>query len=328
VRVEENNDGQRLDAFLARTLSSDSRNRYKALIKEGHVDVSGRTIVEPNYRVNAGETIRVSRPAPIPPDPLAEDIPLSIIFEDVHLIVVDKPAGLVVHPAAGNWTGTLVNGLIAHCGDSLSGIGGVRRPGIVHRIDKDTSGLLVVAKTDEAHRGLSRQFADHGRTGPLERAYSAVVWGCPTTARGTVDAPLARSRANRVRMAVARTNGKSAITHYTVEKRYLLARDDAPIASLLTCRLETGRTHQIRVHMTHIGHPLIGDFDYGAGYQTKANRLPKRLRDSIGAFARQALHASILAFEHPVSGEILRFSSPLPAQMQEIVDDLGKLNLL
>ena len=193
------------------------------------------------------------------------------MFEDDELIVIDKPAGLVVHPAAGNWTGTLVNALIAHCGESLSGVGGVKRPGIVHRLDKDTTGLMVVAKTDRAHRALSRQFADHGRTGPLRRGYLAFVWGVPDRPRGTIDKPIDRHPHARDKMAV-REGGREAITHWEVLERYS-GTDGAPVASLLACRLETGRTHQIRVHLASIGHPLLGDDVYGPGFKTKANQL-------------------------------------------------------
>lgn len=295
-----------------------SRSRIQSLIRAGQVGVDGRTIVEPKYRVNAGETLVLELPAPEPAEPEAEDIPLSVVFEDEHLIVIDKPAGLVVHPGPGNWAGTLVNALLFHCGDSLSGIGGVKRPGIVHRIDKDTSGLLVVAKTDAAHKALSAQFADHGRTGPLEREYTALVWGAPSRLKGTVEANLARSSANRQKIAVVGANsGRNAITHWQVRERFG-APDAPPLASLLACRLETGRTHQIRVHMAHIGHPLIGDQDYGAHFRTKSARLPEDIRATVDAFPRQALHAGLLAFAHPETGETLRFESPLP-------DDLATL---
>ncbi len=319
ARVTDDDTGTRLDAFLAARAGPMSRNRYKGLIKAGQASIGGRTIVEPNYRVNAGETVTVVLPPPEPATPLPEDIPLNIAHEDDHLIVIDKPAGLVVHPAAGNWTGTLVNALIAHCGDSLSGIGGVRRPGIVHRLDKETSGLLVVAKTDKAHQGLTAQFADHGRTGDLRRAYLALVWGAPDPAKGTVDAPIGRAHHNRQKMAVLRTGGKNAVTHYATAKVFSLADGD-PIAALVDCRLETGRTHQIRVHMAHIGHPLIGDADYGAGFKTKANRLPQPLASPIKRFTRQALHAGLLQFRHPVTDEIMRFESPPPADLQHLLD--------
>jgi 23S rRNA pseudouridine1911/1915/1917 synthase len=235
--------------------------------------------------------------------------------------VIDKPAGLVVHPAAGHDSGTLVNALIAHCGESLSGIGGVKRPGIVHRLDKDTSGLLVVAKTDRAHRGLAAQFADHGRTGALERAYIALVWGVPDPTRGVVDGAIARSTANREKMAVvADDRGRHARTHYAVEAVFGPAR--APVASCLRCRLETGRTHQIRVHMAKIGHPLLGDESYGAGFKTKAVRLSPEAREALRGLGRQALHAAVLGFEHPVSGENLHFESEPPPDLQRLIGAL------
>lgn len=328
LTVSAEDDGQRLDSWLAANAGTHSRSRYKALIKQGQVRIGGRTIVEPNYRVNAGEIIDIDEPEPEDANPQPEDIPLSVVYEDEHLIVIDKPAGLVVHPGAGNWTGTLVNALLHHCGDSLSGIGGVKRPGIVHRIDKDTSGLLVIAKSDAAHRGLSEQFADHGRTTPLERAYTALVWGAPSGRKGTVDVPLARSLSNRLKIAVVKSvesrGGKEAITHWTLKKRFGPADTDT-IASLIECRLETGRTHQIRVHMSHIGHPLVGDGDYGAHFKTKSQRLPDHAREVAEKFQRQALHAGLLAFEHPITKDVLRFESPLPADFAELVEVFGEI---
>ncbi|WP_289036299.1 RluA family pseudouridine synthase [uncultured Roseibium sp.] len=322
-QVDAEDTSKRLDAVLAAQLDTLSRNRVQALIRAGEVTVDGAKILEPKFRVNEGQLLALTVPEAEDPEPLGEDIPLSIIFEDDHLIVVDKPAGLVVHPGAGNWTGTLVNALIHHCGDSLSGVGGVKRPGIVHRIDKDTSGLLVVAKTDVAHQGLSAQFADHGKTGPLERAYSALVWGAPSSLKGTINANLARSNVNRQKIAVVKTSGRHAITHWQVKERFG-SEDQPALASLMECRLETGRTHQIRVHMSHIHHPLIGDQDYGAGYKTKVNRLEEPLKSAIAGFSRQALHAGLLAFAHPVSGETLRFESPYPADFEELLRALRK----
>ncbi len=315
--------GKRLDAVLASHVETLSRNRIQALIKSGEVSIGGAKVVEPKCRVNVGDAIILTLPEPDDPEPQGEDIPLNVVFEDDDLIVIDKPAGLVVHPGAGNWTGTLVNALIHHCGSSLSGIGGVKRPGIVHRIDKDTSGLLVVAKSDPAHQGLAAQFADHGRSGPLERAYSALVWGAPSSLKGTVDANLARSQSNRQKIAVVKTSGRRAVTHWQVRERF--ARDGEPaLASLVECRLETGRTHQIRVHMAHIGHPLIGDGDYGSGFKTKANRLEEPLKERVSAFRRQALHAGLLAFEHPVNGKTLRFESPYPVDFSDLLSELQK----
>lgn len=323
MTVEPDDAGKRIDALLAAQLETLSRNRVQALIKAGSVSVGGAKIVEPKYRVNEGDEITLILPEPEDPEPKGEDIPLSVVFEDGHLIVIDKPAGLVVHPGAGNWTGTLVNALIHHCGDSLSGVGGVKRPGIVHRIDKETSGLLVVAKTDQAHQGLAAQFADHGRTGPLERAYSAIVWGAPSSLKGTIDANLARSQANRQKMAVVKTSGRHAITHWQVKERFGPS-DQPALASLMECRLETGRTHQIRVHMAHIGHPLLGDEDYGSGFKTKINRLEEPLKSLVGGFQRQALHAGLLAFEHPATGKTLRFESPYPEDFATLLSGLQK----
>lgn len=324
VTVDAEDAGARLDQVLARHAAELSRNRVQALIKQGHASVGGRTIEEPKYRVNEGERVVLVVPEAQAAEPEGEPIPLEVVYEDDELIVINKPAGLVVHPGAGNWTGTLVNALIAHCGDSLSGVGGVKRPGIVHRLDKDTSGLLVVAKTDRAHRALAAQFADHGRSGPLERTYSALVWGAPAGLKGTIDARLARSAANRQKIAVVRTGGRHAITHWQVVKRFGAGEQD-PVAGLITCRLETGRTHQIRVHMAHIGHPLIGDRDYGAGFKTKSAKLPTLVREVVDRFPRQALHAGLLAFEHPESGQVMRFEAPIPQDFQELLDALTNL---
>jgi 23S rRNA pseudouridine1911/1915/1917 synthase len=317
--------GSRLDAFIAGALPELSRTRVKALILGGAVTVDGTTATEPRRPVREGEEVAVTVPPPVPPEPKAEAIALNVVYEDDDLIVIDKPAGLVVHPAAGNETGTLVNALIAHCGQSLSGIGGVMRPGIVHRLDKDTSGLLVVAKNDRAHQGLSAQFADHGRMGPLERGYVALVWGAPDRAVGTVSAALARSPRNREKMAIVASGGREAITHYRVNQRYG-AGGRPPVASRLDCRLETGRTHQIRVHMASLGHPLIGDRVYGAGFATKAALLPEPARGVVEAFPRQALHAWLLGFEHPVTGEEMRFERPPPADMGQLIETLRRLD--
>jgi 23S rRNA pseudouridine1911/1915/1917 synthase len=249
--------GSRLDRFLAEHAGDLSRSRLKQLLLDGEVRVGEKTIKDPAYRVKSGERIELTVPPAKPAKPAGQKIPLNIVYEDDQLIVIDKPAGLVVHPAPGNEDGTLVNALIAHCGASLSGIGGEKRPGIVHRLDKDTSGLLVVAKTDKAHRKLSEQFADHGRSGPLVRGYLAIVWGVPEPRRGKVDAPIGRDPRARDRMAVL-PGGRRAITHYELIERYA-GENRLPVASLVECRLATGRTHQIRVHLTRLGHPLLGD---------------------------------------------------------------------
>src|SRR5580692_11157768 len=254
VTVGAEEKGGRLDRVLAAHVTALSRTRLKALVLAGHVAIGGRTIRDPGHRVNAGDRLTVVVPPPEEAAPQAEAIPLAIVHEDDDLIVIDKPKGLVVHPAAGNRTGTLVNALIAHCGATLSGIGGVKRPGIVHRLDKDTTGLMVVAKNDRAHRALAAQFADHGRTGPLERGYLAFAWSAPDRPKGVIDKPIDRHPQARERMAV-RTQGRPAVTHWQVLERY--PPSGAPVASLIACRLETGRTHQIRVHLAAIGHPLL-----------------------------------------------------------------------
>ncbi len=310
---------ERLDRLLAGAADGLSRTRIKALIEAGLANVDGHVVSDPSAMVRPGQTAYVGVPAPAPAEPQAEAIELSILHEDADLIVIDKPAGLVVHPAAGHETGTLVNALIAHCGASLSGIGGVRRPGIVHRLDKDTSGVMVVAKNDHAHQHLSAQFADHGRTGPLERAYTAIAWGTFDRPRGTIRTGIDRSTKNREKMAVVpEGRGRLAITHYTVEETF--GRE--MVASLVTCRLQTGRTHQIRVHLAHAGHPILGDDVYGSGYRTKASRLPEAATQALAALGRQALHARLLGFEHPTSGAHLVFESALPTDLATLVSAL------
>jgi 23S rRNA pseudouridine1911/1915/1917 synthase len=312
--------GDRLDRFLPRQFPQLSRARFQTLIANGCVAVEGAAVTEARRKVKAGERVRVRLPPAIAPEPLAETMDLAIIYEDDALIVIDKPAGLVVHPAAGHETGTLVNALIAHCGESLSGIGGVRRPGIVHRLDKDTSGLLVVAKTDVAHKGLSEQFAAHGRDGRLERAYLAVVWGAPERRRGTIDAPIGRHGIMREKMSVAhRPDAREAVTHYEVERSF----GAPPVASLIRCRLETGRTHQIRVHMAHLGHPLLGDETYGKGFKSSIHKLPEGAQAALKALGRQALHAAVLGFEHPLTGEAMHFESEAPADLSALMEALG-----
>jgi 23S rRNA pseudouridine1911/1915/1917 synthase len=322
--------GARLDKALTLLSVEISRARLQQVIKEGGVRLNGAVFTDGSRKVVEGDELALVMPDAKPADPVGQDIPLTVVFEDEYLIVIDKPAGLVVHPAGGHEDGTLVNALIAHCGESLSGIGGVRRPGIVHRLDKDTSGLLVVAKTDKAHHGLARQFADHGRTGPLERAYLAIAWGVPRRHNGTIAANLERSNRNREKMAVvAEDKGREAITHFTVIERYpaLLkgTQETEPLASLIECRLETGRTHQIRVHMSHIGHPLLGDQLYGSGFMTKAVRLPDRARAALDALGRQALHAALLGFAHPVTGEDMHFESEPPEDFALLQAELSGL---
>ena len=316
----------RIDAWITSVFDGEfSRSRIKALIEQGALTLNGKVMTEPKKKVSVGDVIELDLPEPEDPQPKGENIPIEVLYEDSDLIVVSKPAGLVVHPAAGNWHGTLVNALIYHCGDSLSGIGGVKRPGIVHRLDKDTSGVMVVAKNDIAHRHLADQFADHGRTGPLERAYQAVVWGRPNALKGTIDAPLGRSGADRTKRAVKREDSddaREAVTHYEVLERFHEAPDATSLASLIECRLETGRTHQIRVHMAHVGNPLIGDPDYSAGFKTKANRLPDDAKKVVNRVSRQALHAYLLVFEHPRTGEVMEFEAPMPEDLEKLIEAL------
>ncbi|MTW18438.1 RluA family pseudouridine synthase [Rhodoplanes serenus] len=313
--------GDRLDRVLAARLTDFSRSRLKTLIIGGHVAIGDRTIRDPGQRVNANDRVHVTVPPPEPPEPQPEPIALSVVHEDDDLLVIDKPAGLVVHPAAGHWSGTLVNALVAHCGDSLSGIGGVRRPGIVHRLDKDTTGLMVVAKSDRAHRSLARQFADHGRRGPLERGYLAFVWGGPDRPRGVIDKPIGRHPQARDKMSIQAT-GREAVTHWETVQTYR-GKAGEPVAALLACRLETGRTHQIRVHLASIGHPLIGDPVYGPGFRTKAALLPAEAQSALAALGRQALHAYLLGIQHPSSRKALVFRSDLPADLARLHKALG-----
>ena len=321
--ADEDARGQRLDQWLAARLAPGlSRSRVQALMREGAVVVDGGIAGEAKRRLAGGEVVALTLPEPAPATPQPEAIPLDILHEDADVIVVNKPAGMVVHPGAGNWTGTLVNALVGHCGSDLSGVGDAMRPGIVHRLDKDTSGVLVVAKTDRAHMALAKAFADHGRAGGLARAYVALVWGVPERLSGTVEAPLGRA-ADRVKRAVVpaeREDARHAVTHFAVEERFGLRKEGGYLASLLECRLETGRTHQIRVHMAHIGHPVIGDRDYGAGFRTKAAKLPFPLSDRVSDFPRQALHARLLAFNHPVTGAPMEFTAPLPADMAGLLE--------
>jgi len=322
LTVGEAEAGNRLDRFLALRLPDYSRSRLQALTRAGKVTREGHAVEQLGHRVKAGETYALEVPAPKPATPPSEAIPLTVVHEDAHLIVIDKPKGLAVHPGPGHATGTLVNALIAHCGSSLSGIGGVMRPGIVHRLDKDTTGLLVAAKTDRAHKGLAEQFAAHGADGRLERSYQALIWGTPERKRGSIDAALARSNANRTKIAVvAAAAGRRAVTHYQVLAIYPAGAAE-PVASLIELTLETGRTHQIRVHLAHIGHPVLGDMTYGAGFKASARRLGDEAQAALAALDRQALHAAKLAFVHPVTRKHLRFASALPADMARLVDAL------
>ncbi len=315
----------RLDAWLAKALAGDfSRMRIKDLITGGSVSVNGATVLQAKHRIRPGDRVALAIPEPADAAPVPENIPLDIVYEDEDLVVLVKPPGLVVHPGAGNPSGTLVNGLLHHCGASLSGIGGVRRPGIVHRLDKDTSGVMVVAKSDVAHRHLAAQFADHGRSGSLQRAYLALVWGEPAPHRGTIAAALGRAASDRTKRRVksAETaDARHAVTHYGVRERFGPAAD-AAAASLVDCRLETGRTHQIRVHMAHIGHPLIGDQDYGSAFKTKVNTLPPEAAAIVADFRRQALHAWLLQFEHPRDGRTMRFEALVPPDLNALIGAL------
>jgi 23S rRNA pseudouridine1911/1915/1917 synthase len=297
---------ERLDKWLAATVADLSRTRIRALIDQGAVSCGGETVTDPSHKVKPGESFTVTIPEAVDAIPRPQDITLTVVYEDEHLIVIDKPAGMVVHPAPGSSEDTLVNALLAHCGDSLSGIGGVRRPGIVHRLDKDTSGLLVAAKSDAAHAGLAAQFADHS----IERAYWALVWGVPTPPSGRIEGAIGRSPHDRKKMAVVRHGGKHAATRYKVLQRF------GDVASLIECRLETGRTHQIRVHLTSIGHPLIGDPTYG---QRRPSRLPEELRDFLGGFHRQALHAFLIGFTHPITLRHHLYQSRMPRDIKDLV---------
>ncbi|MBB4285256.1 RluA family pseudouridine synthase [Roseospira goensis] len=309
--------GLRLDRWLAETHGRHSRSRLKALIAGGALTLDGVVVTDPSRRLRAGQAVRLAEPPPEDATPRPRDMALAVVYEDADVIVIDKPVGLVVHPAPGNPDHTLVNALLAHCGDSLSGIGGVRRPGIVHRLDKDTSGLMVVAKTDRAHRALAAQFGD--RT--LHRVYHALVWGVPSPAAGEVAGPIGRHPTQRTRMAVVESGGKPALT------RYRTLRAWGPGLALLECRLATGRTHQIRVHMAHIGHPLVGDATYGRPPRRSPSRpsLPPEIMTRLVSLPRQALHAIALGFDHPVSGEPMRFTARMPKDLRDILESLDTL---
>ena len=338
LHVTDEDAGVRVDRFLALKLIDLSRSRLKALIKQGQVKINDVLVLDPNRRLKSGERVVVDMPEPEDPVPQAEDIQLDVMFEDEHLIVINKPSGLVVHPGAGNWTGTLVNGLIGHCGDSLSGIGGVKRPGIVHRLDKETSGVMVVAKTDAAHKSLSDQFASHGKDGRMQRAYMALVWGRPPHAKGLISAPIGRSSGNRTKMAVVREeDGRLAVTHYERIETFKTVRDGVTdgvsdgasddennrhLVTLVRCVLETGRTHQIRVHMAHLGCPLLGDTTYGSGFKASMSKLGEAAQAALLKLDGQALHAQMLGFEHPSSGRAEKFTAEPPYEINKLIQCL------
>lgn len=315
LNIPEGATGERLDRALAALIPEMSRSRIKVLIEGGNLRFgeTGATIDDASYRVKPGQAFELTIPEAAAPEPIGQDIALEIAYEDADIIVVDKPAGMVVHPAPGNPDNTLVNALIAHCGDSLSGIGGVKRPGIVHRIDKDTSGLLIAAKNDAAHHALSEAFAAHDIT----RAYKCAVWGLPSPKAGTIETLIGRHPIHRQRMAIVARNGKEAVTHYQVEQVFGLG------AALVECRLETGRTHQIRVHMTHIGHPLIGDQTYGRATIARRAQLSETARAAAKAFPRQALHAALLGINHPRTGAYMEWESDIPADFAALLHQLG-----
>jgi 23S rRNA pseudouridine1911/1915/1917 synthase len=335
--VEEVEAGSRLDRFLASRIETLSRARLQELIRGGHVrraaEGAGEAVTDPSAKVRAGDSFTVIEPAAEPYAVAGEQIELKVVYEDDSLIVIDKPAGLVVHPGAGNQSGTLVNALIAHCGESLSGIGGVARPGIVHRLDKDTSGVMVAAKTDAAHRGLAAQFADHGRSGELRREYIALVWGQPNPRAGRIETLIERHPSSRIKMAVVPKGGRVAITNYKTERTFHVAEKAAsrgkgnnPLRlSVVRCSLETGRTHQVRVHMAHLGTPIVGDALYGAGFRTKALALPEEEAHIFVGVERQALHAASLRLRHPVTGKIETFRAALPEDIAKLCRALESL---
>ncbi|NKB50871.1 MAG: RluA family pseudouridine synthase [Rhizobiaceae bacterium] len=322
--VPHSDDGKRVDKFISANASDDiSRARVQALVRKGHVTINGTLPRGTSTRIAAGDVVRFAMPPAEEAVPLPENIALNILHEDDDLIIINKPSGMVVHPAPGNWSGTLVNALLHHCHGTLSGIGGVKRPGIVHRLDKDTSGVMVVAKSYRAHLDLQEQFADHGRTGPLERSYWALCWGAPPRMKGSIETFLGRHPTKRLQRAVVEEDGadaKHAITHYQVLQRFEdpKANGDA-LVSLVECRLETGRTHQIRVHLTHMGNPLLGDQEYGKQFANRGVRLPEGAAKLFESFKRQALHARTLGFRHPTTGETVSFSAEPPSDISNLI---------
>jgi 23S rRNA pseudouridine1911/1915/1917 synthase len=317
-RLDEEEHG-RIDRVLAGHILTLSRTRLKALLLDGQVTVNGGTITDPSFRVKPGDHLQLEMPPIVSAEPIPQDIPLDVVFEDEDLIVINKPAGLVVHPGAGTPDGTLVNALLAHCGTSLSGIGGVARPGIVHRIDKDTSGLLVVAKNDRAHQYLSKQFEAHS----VERSYKALVWGDVRKFSGRIEGNIARSKHNRKKMAIVKIGGRHAVTHFKVSKRF--GPPGEAIVTLLTCRLETGRTHQIRLHMAQFGHTLVGDPIYGSQRKRAPHSIDPGARAALEGFPRQALHAATLGFKHPVTREELQFEREIPNDFKTLVSALDAI---
>jgi len=314
ITVAPGDAGGRLDKVLADRAGELSRGRIQALLAAGRISLDGRVLTDASAKAAAGD-YRLLVPAPVAAEPRPEAIPLTVLFEDEHLIVVDKPAGMAAHPGPGTPGGTLVNALLHHCAGSLSGVGGVARPGIVHRLDKDTSGVMVAAKTDAAHQGLSALFAAHD----IDRLYIALTRGAPSPAKGTITTRLGRSQHDRKKMAILKTSGREAITHYRVEAAF--GPQARPLAARVSCRLETGRTHQIRVHMASRGAPCLGDPTYGSGPPAPA------VREAMAAagLTRQALHAAVLGFVHPITGETLRFETPLPADMRALEEGLARI---
>lgn len=314
ITVAPEDAGGRLDKVLADRAGELSRGRIQALMAAGRISLGGKVLTDPSSKAAAGD-YSLQVPAPVAAEPLPEAIPLTVLFEDEHLIVVDKPAGMAAHPGPGTPGGTLVNALLHHCGASLSGIGGVARPGIVHRLDKDTSGVMVAAKTDAAHQGLSALFATHD----IDRLYIALTRGAPSPSKGTITTQLGRSQHDRKKMAILKTGGREAITHYQVAATF--GPQAKPVAARVSCRLETGRTHQIRVHLASKGAPCLGDPTYGSGPPAPAVRAAM----AAAGLTRQALHAAVLGFVHPITGELLRYETPLPQDMQALEESLGRL---